>query len=183
MDAMTSNEEASERFDAPKTAITTLLAGVVAGAVASMVFPVNSYHLIQVAEPGFSFGIQVKYFLLLAVIISVCGKLYSMMMVSFKRVYATVKSSVYMKMFYLLLVAYIISFMQVNLTGGGEQFLLEQAQSGSHAPIMWVTAMMLLHFGFSVICVSSGLPGGSFIPTLVTGGLLGQIVGSGIWGY
>lgn len=53
-----------------------------------------------------------------------------------------------MKMFYLLLVAYIISFMQVNLTGGGEQFLLEQAQSGSHAPIMWVTAMMLLHFGF-----------------------------------
>ena len=169
--------ESIERFDAPKTAITTLLAGVVAGAVASMVFPVNSYHLIQVAEPGFSFGIQVKYFLLLAVIISVCGKLYSMMMVSFKRVYATVKSSVYMKMFYLLLVAYIISFMQVNLTGGGEQFLLEQAQSGSHAPIMWVTAMMLLHFGFSVICVSSGLPGGSFIPTLVTGGLLGQIVG------
>ena len=66
-----------ERFDAPKTAITTLLAGVVAGAVASMVFPVNSYHLIQVAEPGFSFGIQVKYFLLLAVIISVSGKLYS----------------------------------------------------------------------------------------------------------
>ena len=169
--------ESIERFDAPKTAITTLLAGVVAGAVASMVFPISSYHLIQVAEPGFSFGVQVKYFLLLAVIISVCGKLYSMMMVSFKRVYATVKSSVYMKMFYLLLVAYIISFMQVNLTGGGEQFLLEQAQSGSHAQIMWVTAMMLLHFGFSVICVSSGLPGGSFIPTLVTGGLLGQIVG------
>ena len=56
--------ESIERFDAPKTAITTLLAGVVAGAVASMVFPVNSYHLIQVAEPGFSFGIQVKYFLL-----------------------------------------------------------------------------------------------------------------------
>ena len=47
--------ESIERFDAPKTAITTLLAGVVAGAVASMVFPVNSYHLIQVAEPGFSF--------------------------------------------------------------------------------------------------------------------------------
>ena len=78
--------ETIERFDAPKTAITALLAGVVAGAVASMDFPVNSYHLIQVAEPGFSFGIQVKYFLLLAVIISVCGKLYSMMMVSFKRV-------------------------------------------------------------------------------------------------
>ena len=79
-------------------------------------------------------------------------------------------------MLYLVLVAYIISLMQVNLTGGGEQFLLAQAQNGS-TQIMWVTAVMLLHFVFSVFSVSSGLPGGSFIPTLVTGGLLGQIVG------
>lgn len=169
--------ESIERFDAPKTAITTLLAGVVAGAVASMVFPINSYHLIQVTEPVFSFLIQIKYFLLLAVVISVCGKMYSLIMVSFKRVYATVKSSVYVKMFYLLLVSYIISFMQVNLTGGGENFLLQQAQFGAHSQIMWIVAMMLLHFGFTVISVSSGLPGGNFIPTLVTGGLLGQIVG------
>lgn len=66
--------------------------------------------------------------------------------------------------------------MQVNLTGGGEQFLLQQAQNGS-TEIMWVLAVMLLHFGFSVCSVSSGLPGGNFIPTLVTGGLLGQLVG------
>lgn len=91
-----------------------------------------------------------------------------------------------MKMFYLLLVAYIISFMQVNLTGGGEQFLLEQAQSGSHAPIMWVTAMMLLHFGFSVICVSSGLPGWEFYSYTGHRWITGAdcwSVGSGIWGY
>ena len=29
--------------------------------------------------------------------------------------------------------------------------------------IMWVLAVMLLHFGFSVCSVSSGLPGGNFI--------------------
>lgn len=169
--------ESIERFDAPKTAITTLLAGVVAGTVANLVFPINSYHLIEVAEPAFSFPVQMKYFLLLAVVVSICGKIYSMIMVSFKRVYSTVKSSVYVKMFYLVLVAYIISLMQVNLTGGGEQFLLEQAQFGARSQIMWVTAMMVLHFSFTVISVSSGLPGGNFIPTLVTGGLLGQIVG------
>lgn len=117
--------ESIERFDAPKTAITTLLAGVVAGAVASMVFPVNPYHLIEVTEPVFAFFVQMKYFLILAVIVSVCGKFYSSTMNAF----------------------------------------------------MWVTAVMLLHFVFSVFSVSSGLPGGSFIPTLVTGGLLGQIVG------
>ena len=33
--------ESIERFDAPKTAITTLLAGVVAGVIATLVFPVN----------------------------------------------------------------------------------------------------------------------------------------------
>ena len=179
--------ESIERFDAPKTAITTLLAGVVAGAVASLVFPVNPYHLIEVSEPALTFFTQMKYFLILAVIVSIAGKIYSALMLSFKRVYSATKSSVYVKMFYLVLVAYIISLMQVNLTGGGEQFLLEQAQSGS-TDIMWVLAVMLLHFGFSVCSVSSGLPGGNFIPTLVTGGLLGQLTGLiavkyGIIGY
>lgn len=168
--------ESIERFDAPKTAITTLLAGVVAGAVASLVFPINPYHLIQVSEPTLTFFIQMKYFLILAVIISICGKIYSTIMISFKRVYARVDSPIYIKMLYLVLVAYIISLMQVNLTGGGEQFLLNQAQNGS-TDIMWVLAVMLLHFGFSVCSISSGLPGGNFIPTLVTGGLLGQFVG------
>lgn len=74
--------ESIERFDAPKTAITTLLAGVVAGAVASLVFPINPYHLIEVAEPTLSFFVQMKYFLLLAVIISICGKIYSSIMIS-----------------------------------------------------------------------------------------------------
>ena len=153
-----------------------LLAGVVAGAVAGLVFPVNPYHLIEVSEPVLTFLVRMKYFLLLAVIISIAGKIYSVLMISFKRVYSKVKSPVYIKMFYLVLVAYIISLMQVNLTGGGEQFLLQQAQNGS-TEIMWVLAVMLLHFGFSVCSVSSGLPGGNFIPTLVTGGLLGQLVG------
>ena len=175
--------ESIERFDAPKTAITTLLAGVttllagvVAGVIATLVFPVNPYHLIEVSEPALAFWVQMKYFLILAVIISIVGKLYAAIMISFKRVYSAVKSPTSVKMFYLVLVAYIISLMQVNLTGGGEQFLLAQAQNGS-TQIMWVTAVMLLHFVFSVFSVSSGLPGGSFIPTLVTGGLLGQIVG------
>lgn len=66
---------------------------------------------------------------------------------AFRHVYAKVNSPAYVKMLYLVLVAYIISLMQVNLTGGGEQFLLAQAQNGS-TQIMWVTAVMLLHFVF-----------------------------------
>lgn len=168
--------ESIERFDAPKTAITTLLAGVVAGAVASLVFPVNPYHLIEVTEPVITFLVQMKYFLILAVIISICGKFYSSILISFKRAYGKASTPVYIKLLYLLLVAYTISLMQVNLTGGGEQFLLGQAQNGS-TDLMWVVAMLFLHFGFSVFSISSGLPGGNFIPTLVTGGLLGRVIG------
>ena len=56
--------ESIERFDAPKTAITTLLAGVVAGGVASWLFPVNPYHLIDAIEPLLPFLSQLKLFLL-----------------------------------------------------------------------------------------------------------------------
>lgn len=78
-------------------------------------------------------------------------------------------------MLYLLFIAYLISLTEVNLTGGGEQFLLGQAMHAD-THIMWIVGMMILHFVFSVLSFSSGLPGGSFIPTLVTGGLIGQIV-------
>ena len=168
--------ESIERFDAPKTAITTLLAGVVAGGVASLIFPLNPYHLIDAVQPVLSFFSQMKLFILLAIVLSLFGKFYSVLTLYVRRIYPKVKHPVYMKMFYLLVVAYIISLTEVNLTGGGEQFLVEQAQHGN-TQIAWLTGMMLLHFVFTAFSISSGLPGGSFIPTLVTGGLFGQIVG------
>ncbi|WP_196040020.1 chloride channel protein, partial [Bacteroides nordii] len=116
--------ESIERFDAPKTAITTLLAGVVAGGVASWIFPISPYRLIDAIEPLLPFLSQVKLFLLLAVVISLFGKFYSELTLYFKQVYSQVKHPVYMKMLYLLVIAYAISLLQVNLTGGGEQFLL-----------------------------------------------------------
>ena len=167
--------ESIERFDAPKTAITTLLAGVVAGGVASWIFPISPYRLRDAIEPLLPFLSQVKLFLLLAVVISLFGKFYSELTLYFKQVYSQVKHPVYMKMLYLLVIAYAISLLQVNLTGGGEQFLLEQVTDGSRQ-VMWVLAMMMVHFVFTALSISSGLPGGNFIPTLVTGGLFGQIV-------
>lgn len=168
--------ESIERFDAPKTAITTLLAGVVAGGVASLIFPMNPYHLIDAMEPLLPFFSQMKLFILLAIAISLFGKIYSVVTLCVRRIYPKVKHPMCVKMFYLLVVAYIISLTEVNLTGGGEQFLLGQALHGS-TQIVWVAAMMLLHFVFTAFSISSGLPGGSFIPTLVTGGLFGQIIG------
>lgn len=168
--------ESIERFDAPKTAITTLLAGVVAGGVGSLIFMNNPYHQIDAIVPSLSFWAMAKLFILMAVVISVFGKLYSLITFRVKKLYGKIQRPVYIRMLYLLIVAYAISLAEVDLTGGGEQFLLRQAVYGSNQ-LYWLIGMMVLHFFFSAYSFASGLPGGSFIPTLVTGGLFGRIIG------
>lgn len=167
--------ESIERFDAPKTAITTLLAGVVAGGIAGLLFPINPYHQIHAVTPDISFADQLKLFLLLAGVISVSGKLYSMFTLGCKQLYARLKQPVYLRLLYLLVMAYAISLTEFDLTGGGEQFLVAQALDG-YQPVLWIVAMLLIHLVFTSFSFSSGLPGGNFIPTLVTGGLLGQLI-------
>lgn len=167
--------ESIERFDAPKTAITTLLAGVVAGGVASWMFPMNPYSHINAIPPEENFLFQLKLFLFLAVIISIFGKLYSMFTLWCKQFFAGFKQPTSIKLLYLLIIAYTISLLEIDLTGGGEQFLISQTID-SYQPVLWITAMMLIHLVFTSLSFSSGLPGGSFIPTLVTGGLFGQVI-------
>lgn len=166
--------ESIERFDAPKTAITTLLAGIMAGGIASMTFTTNPYHLIDATAPVLSVASQIKLFLLFAVVVSVFGKIYSAIIVYFKNLYPAIKQPVHIKLFFLMVMAYMLSLTVVDLTGGGEQFLMMQAMGGS-SDLAWVSTMMLLHFLFTVFSFASGLPGGSFIPTLVTGGLFGKV--------
>ena len=166
--------ESIERFDAPKTAITTILAGVVAGAIASTIFPINPYHDIQAIVPDLSMGLHIKLYILFAVIVSVFGKLYSLLMLYAKRMYPAIRQPEYIKLLGLLGMAYIISLTVTDLTGGGEQFLMQQAEGGN-SNIYWIAGMMFLHMVFTVFSFSSGLPGGSFIPTLVTGGLTGKL--------
>lgn len=179
--------ESIERFDAPKTAITTLLAGVVAGGVASWMFPTTPYHLINAVSPALSFQQQAELYILFAAVVAAIAKFYSLIVPFFQRWLPALKLSVYTKMLYLLIVAYAISLTETNLTGGGEQFLMMQGMDGTH-DIQWLGLMILIHFVFTLLSLSSGLPGGSFIPTLVTGGLLGQLFGlilvqHGVIGY
>lgn len=153
--------ESIERFDAPKTAITTILAGVVAGTIANMIFPINPYHEINAVAPDLSFSLQIKLFLLFAVIVSVFGKFYSLLMLYVKRLYPAIKQPEYIKLLGLLIMAYTISLTLTDLTGGGEQFLMEQALGGKES-ILWITGMMLLHMVFTVYSFSSGTAGWQF---------------------
>lgn len=168
--------ETIERFDAPKTAITTLLAGVVAAGVSLWLLPIHPYSLVQVVVPGFGLLSFIKMFLIIALLISVIGKLYSLTATQFRSLYKKSKLPFTIKMLYLVIVAFIISIYNVNLTGGGEQFLIQQS-IGTNTELKWLIIMTAIHLIFTLMCVSTELPGGSFIPTLVNGGLIGRIAG------
>ena len=115
----------------PKTAITTLLAGVVAGGVASWIFRSILIFHIDAIVPGMTFWGAVKLFLLLAAVVSVFGKFFSVTTLQVKRIYPAIKHPEYVKMLYLLFIAFLISMAEFNLTGG-EQFLLSQAMHPTH---------------------------------------------------
>ena len=82
---------------------------------------------ISAIAPQATFIDQLKLFLFLAVVISVFGKIYSMFTLWCKDFFTRLKHPPYMKMLYLLIIAYTISLTEIDLTGGGEQFLIMQA--------------------------------------------------------
>lgn len=137
--------------------------GVVAGAIASTIFPINPYHDIQAIVPDLSMGLHIKLYILFAVIVSVFGKLYSLLMLYAKRMYPAIRQPEYIKLLGLLGMAYIISLTVTDLTGGGEQFLMQQAEGGN-SNIYWIAGMMFLHMVFTVFSFSSGLPGRELYP-------------------
>ena len=153
-----------------------LAAGAGAGLSAAFAAPLSSSLLISAVVPGLSFIRQAELYIIFAALMAVIAKFYSLIVPFFQERIPAMKLSIPVKMLYLLIIAYAISLTETNLTGGGEQFLMMQGMNGTH-DIRWLTIMMLIHFVFTLFSLSSGLPGGSFIPTLVTGGLLGQIFG------
>ena len=82
--------ESIERLVAPKTAITTLLAGVVAGGVASWMFPTTPYHLINAVSPALSFQQQAELYILFAAVVAAIAKFYSLIVPFFQRKWRTV---------------------------------------------------------------------------------------------
>lgn len=167
--------ESIERFDAPKTAITTLLAGVVAGGVASWLFPINPYFQIDAIVPGMTFWSQVKLFLLFGG----CGFCFRKVLFCH---YASGQT---------YLSGHQASGIRKNAISA--LYCLSHLYGRSQSDRRWGTVSVgtghasrypysldcrydVVAFCIQYLFFSSGLPGGSFIPTLVTGGLLGQIV-------
>jgi len=64
------------------------------------------------------------------------------------------------------------------VVGGGQQLANEMLRA---TPVWWmIAAVFAVRFVLTVVCYSSGAPGGIFAPMLVLGLLIGQLTGTGL---
>ena len=133
-------------------------------------------------ETVFSFSLTEKLplinywtLILFAIVLSLLGVLYIFLMDVFMKVQDKLKLKQEYKMIpYFLLPILILAFMP-NLLGGGG-FLMKELQSANF-PIYTLVLIFIVKLLFSIICFSSGVPGGIFFPILVLGATIGTIFG------
>lgn len=168
--------ESVERFDAPKTAVTSFLAACIAGYMSNGVFAQDVLANIKVVPPTFSYWLTLVMFAAVAAAVVLYGKLFVSILLAAKRMYPKFRLAWPLKMLVLLIVAFAVSFWMVELTEGGEHFLVSEALGGTSA-IGYLAVLILVHFLFTAISFAPGLPGGIFIPLLVAGGVFGKLLG------
>lgn len=172
--------ESLERFNAPKTAMTTLLAAIVAALISSSVFSMSLYNLLSGQAPAWTVWQLVVGLLAFSLYFSLVGKGYSALFLWLKRQYPHMSWPMPLRMLAVAVVLYIFSDFLIELTGGGEAFLLDQSTHLAD-PFWKLLLFTLLHVLFTTFSYALGFPGGMFIPMLVTGGLMGKVYAWGLW--
>ena len=92
-----------------------------------------------------------------------------------KDFFTRLKHPPYMKMLYLLIIAYTISLTEIDLTGGGESNSLSCKRCMDITPVLWIAAMMLIHLIFTSLFLLR-TAGREFHPYTSYRGLFGQII-------
>jgi hypothetical protein len=113
--------------------------------------------------------------ILFSIALSLLGVLYIFLMEFFMKVQDRIKLKQEFKLIpYFVLPLFILAFMP-NLLGGGG-FLMKELQTVDF-PIYMLILLFIVKLLFSIICFSSGVPGGIFFPILVLGATIGTIFG------
>ncbi|MCB9018473.1 MAG: ClC family H(+)/Cl(-) exchange transporter [Prevotellaceae bacterium] len=166
--------ESIERFEKAKTTIAVLLASIVAGLMSYISFSINNFTIITATQPRLSVLESAAVYISFAIFISLFGKCYHWTLISLKRQYPKIKMPVSIKLLSVACITYLFCIFAVEITGGGQNYLLAEATNGD-VSLSGIVTMLTLHFLFTAISFSLGFPGGIFLPMLVTGGLAGKI--------
>lgn len=113
--------------------------------------------------------------ILFAVVLSVLGVLYIFLMEFFMKIQDGLNLKKEFKLIPYFLLPIVILIFTPNLLGGGG-FLMKELQTVDF-PIYMLILLFIVKLLFSIICFSSGVPGGIFFPILVLGATVGTIFG------
>lgn len=167
--------EEVEKFDSVKIAISSLLAAIISGWMASRIFTVNSYALINTAYPDeMNIGAMVIAFILFSALLTVIGKSFNYLLLRFQKQYKNSHIPVYIRILGVIIITYILGYFFSGLVAGGESFLLKEAGT-IHTEIGLLAFLIIIKLLFTPLCYATGFPGGIFLPLLVIGGLTGKL--------
>lgn len=165
--------EELHKFMSPLLVTCVLIASVSAEFVSKNFFGFSPSFNIHVE--GFY---QLKDYLLiivLSIIITFIGKLFSDGILYFQKKYKGIKLNPIIKPVIVVAITIIMGIFFFDVTGGGHGL----AERILHESFTYKTLFILLvlKFIFTLICYSTGIPGGIFLPMLVIGAIIGKIYG------
>lgn len=156
-----------------RVGLPALLACIVAGFCARMVFTENVYLEVPTVFPEVDHGTLFLILTGFAVLGALGGKLFNLTLFGVKKGYDTLRIPVWLKLLIVAGFTYIAGMLVIDLTSGGETELINQALS-ENGNVWWLFAMTLIKIAFTAISYSTGLCGSLLLPLIVLGGLLGK---------
>lgn len=134
-------------------------------------------------NPVFNFqGLQMLplryyfYLIILGVIIGLGGKLFNVSLLKTMDRYDEIKIPNEYKIIIPLIIAGVLCFVLPQVLGGGHSLIHELIISKYTLGVLII--LLIIKFGFTMVCYGSGAPGGIFLPLLVIGAIVGAIYGN-----
>lgn len=165
--------ESLERFYLPLTAITTLLAGLAAGVLAQFFFPTDIYNAIIVRQPDLNLWQLLLILSVMALFISLFGKLFSYLLLKVKVLYEGSKINVYIKLAYVAGITCLVGYFFPTIVGGDQAYLISESNILTSG-LLYMGIVILVISLFTILSNAVQFPGGIFLPMMTVGGLCGK---------
>ncbi|MEG0069973.1 ClC family H(+)/Cl(-) exchange transporter [Cetobacterium sp.] len=169
-------EELQKYFNS-RLIVFSFLGAITSGYMSSKIFLKNNYLDIKIIYPeGLNYLDYIYITIAFAIFMSLVGKAFSDMLLFFQKKNSEIRVSKYIKVFLYTSMIFIIGIFYIDLTAGGDSFLIKEATENSTS-ILILIFFIVLKLLFTTISYSTGFPGGIFLPLLVIGGLSGKLFG------
>ncbi len=156
-----------------KVTLPVLIACIISSYCAHVMLPSNLYASVVPVAPDVNTFWVVVILAGLALLATIGGKLFNMLLFGGQRVYKKLKFPVWIKLLVIVLFTYIVGMFIIDLTAGGEVELIRQVIS-DNGNVWWLFMLVIIKILFTVVSYSAGLCGSLLLPLIVMGGLLGK---------